>query len=109
MNNSTIFRCDLTIKLRGDHVYDLYINGKWVASRGSYENILKEMCDATRDVLLNEESDLKVGTKVKILGKQRIGTIYDISDAWGYLQYIVVFDKHSNGIACRRKDLEVIE
>jgi hypothetical protein len=42
MNNSTIKRFDLTIKLRGDHVYDLYFNDEWVASRGSYENILDE-------------------------------------------------------------------
>jgi hypothetical protein len=42
MNNSTIKRFDITIKLRGDHVYDLYFNDEWVASRGSYENILNE-------------------------------------------------------------------
>lgn len=42
MNNSTIKRFDITIKLRGDYVYDLYFNGQWVASRGSYENILVE-------------------------------------------------------------------
>lgn len=42
MNNETIKRFDLTIKLRGDNVYDLYINGKWIASRGSCENILNE-------------------------------------------------------------------
>ena len=42
MNNSTIKRFDITIKLRGDNVYDLYFNDEWVASRGSYENILNE-------------------------------------------------------------------
>jgi hypothetical protein len=42
MNNSTIKKFELTIKLRGDNVYDLYMNGQWVASRGHYENILKE-------------------------------------------------------------------
>lgn len=42
MNNSTIERLDITIKLRGDNVYDLYLNDEWVASRGSYENILLE-------------------------------------------------------------------
>ena len=42
MNNSTIKRFDLTIKLRGDNIYDLYFNDSWVASRGSYKNILDE-------------------------------------------------------------------
>lgn len=42
MNNSTIKQFVMTIKLRGDNVYDLYYNGQWVASRGHYENILKE-------------------------------------------------------------------
>lgn len=41
MNNKTIF--EAKIKQRGDGVYDLYINGEWVASRGHYENILKEV------------------------------------------------------------------
>lgn len=39
MNNKTIKKIDITIKLRGDNVYDLYIDGEWVASRGSYDNI----------------------------------------------------------------------
>ena len=42
MNNSTIKKFELVIKLRGDNVYDLYLNGKWVASRGHYENILDD-------------------------------------------------------------------
>ena len=42
MNNKTMKRFDITIKLRGDNVYDLYFNDEWVASRGSYENILDE-------------------------------------------------------------------
>lgn len=41
MNNKTIF--EAKIKQRGDGVYDLYINGEWVASRGHYENILEEV------------------------------------------------------------------
>ena len=41
MNNKTI--CRFEIKMRGDNVYDLYVNGKWVASRGHYENILEEI------------------------------------------------------------------
>ena len=42
MNNKTVKRFDITIKLRGDNVYDLYLNDEWVASRGHYENILDE-------------------------------------------------------------------
>jgi hypothetical protein len=41
MNNKTI--CRFEIKLRGDNVYDLYVDGEWVASRGCYENILDEI------------------------------------------------------------------
>ena len=40
-NNTTVHSYE--IKLRGDRVYDLYLDGKWVASRGSYENILAEL------------------------------------------------------------------
>ena len=41
MNNKTVH--NFTIKLREDHVYDLYIDGKWVLSRGSHENMLNEL------------------------------------------------------------------
>jgi hypothetical protein len=41
MNNKTVQ--EFTVKMRGDNVYDLYIDGKWVASRGHYENILDEL------------------------------------------------------------------
>lgn len=41
MNNKTIQ--EFTIKLRGDNVYDLYVDDKWVASRGHYESILDEI------------------------------------------------------------------
>lgn len=41
MNNKTIH--NYTIKLRGDRVYDLYIDKKWIASRGSYLNIIDEL------------------------------------------------------------------
>ena len=53
MNNETIKRLDITIKLRGDNVYDLYLDGEWIASRGSCENILNEARDAIRDSLLS--------------------------------------------------------
>ena len=40
-NNKTVH--EFTIKLRGDNVYDLYVDDQWVASRGHYENILDEI------------------------------------------------------------------
>ncbi len=53
MNNETIKRFDITIKLRGDNVYDLYLDGKWIASRGSCDNILDEVRSTVRDSLIN--------------------------------------------------------
>lgn len=43
MNNETVKKFDITIKLRGDNVYDLYMDGEWIASRGSCENILDKV------------------------------------------------------------------
>ena len=51
MNNETIKRFDVTIKLRGDNVYDLYLDGKWIASRGSCENIVDEAKNAIKSAL----------------------------------------------------------
>ena len=42
-NNETVKKFDITIKLRGDNVYDLYMNNEWIASRGSCDNILDEV------------------------------------------------------------------
>lgn len=52
MNNETIMNFDIKIKLRGDNVYDLYMNGKWIASRGSCDNILDKARCAIKSVLL---------------------------------------------------------
>ena len=52
MNNETIKRFDIIIKLRGDNVYDLYLDGEWIASRGNFENILDEARDAIKTSLL---------------------------------------------------------
>ena len=41
MNNRTIF--EAKVKQRGDGIYDLYINGEWIASRGHYEGVLDEI------------------------------------------------------------------
>jgi hypothetical protein len=48
MNNKTIH--EVTIKLRGDNVYDLYADGKWIASRGCYENIADEVRDVLKKI-----------------------------------------------------------
>ena len=52
MSNETIKRFDITIKLRGDNVYDLYMDGEWITSRGSCENIVDEAKDVIRKSLL---------------------------------------------------------
>ena len=54
MNNETIKRFDITIKLRGDNVYDLYFNDKWIASRGGYEGILDEARKIMKETLIND-------------------------------------------------------
>ena len=41
MNNAT--KMEWKIKMRYDNVYDLYLNGKHIASRGSHESILAEL------------------------------------------------------------------
>ena len=41
MANKTVH--NFIIKLREDRVWDLYLNGKHIASRGSYEGILAEL------------------------------------------------------------------
>ena len=41
MNNATKF--EWKIKLRCDNVYDLYLDDRWIVSRGSYEGILEEL------------------------------------------------------------------
>ena len=50
-NNETVKKFDITIKLRGDNVYDLYINKNWIASRGHCENILDEVRNELRKSL----------------------------------------------------------
>ena len=54
MNNKTMKRFDITIKLRGDNVYDLYLDGEWVASRGSCENIVDEAKSAIKRSLIGD-------------------------------------------------------
>lgn len=54
MNNKTIERFDITIKLRGDNVYDLYINNEWITSRGSYNSILDDAKKVIENSYINE-------------------------------------------------------
>ena len=48
MNNKTIHK--FTVKLRGDNVYDLYVDDVWTASRGHYENILDEIRNIIKEM-----------------------------------------------------------
>ena len=41
MNNQTIH--NFTIKRRGDNVYDIYVDKKHIASKGSVESVLAEL------------------------------------------------------------------
>ena len=50
MNNTTVARIE--IKLRGDNVYDIYVNKLWVGKAGNYIKAL----DFVRDYI---ENDLK--------------------------------------------------
>lgn len=54
MNNTSIKRYDITIKLRGDNVYDLYLDGEWVASGGTCEKVLDAAAKAIREKQLKE-------------------------------------------------------
>lgn len=41
MNNKTIH--NFTIKRRGDHIYDIYVDKKHMSSRGSVEGVIEEL------------------------------------------------------------------
>jgi hypothetical protein len=47
MGNKTVH--DFLIKLKSDNTYNLYLDGKIVAVKGSYENIAKEFCDVAKN------------------------------------------------------------
>ena len=56
MNNKTIKKFEITIKLRGDNVYDLSMGGEWIASRGSCENILDELRKEVKKSLIEDNA-----------------------------------------------------
>lgn len=54
-NNETVKKFDITLKLRGDNVYDLYVDGEWVTSRGSSDNALDEVKEVIRQSFLMDK------------------------------------------------------
>lgn len=55
MNNKTIKKSEITIKLRGDNVYDLYMNGEWITSRGSCNSVLDALEYEVKKIFLADE------------------------------------------------------
>ena len=54
MNNKTVKEFNIKIKLRGDNVYDLYLDGEWVASSGDCYGIVDEVREAVKRSLYND-------------------------------------------------------
>ena len=54
MSNEAVMNFDIKIKLRKDNVYDLYLNGEWISSRGSCDNILDEVRNVVKAKLMEE-------------------------------------------------------
>ena len=53
MNNETIR--EFMIKLRGDGVYDIYIDGNFIVSKGSFKSVVKEL-----EVIMAEADEYKL-------------------------------------------------
>ena len=56
MNNKTIKKFEITIKLRGDNVYDIYADGTWIASCGSYISAASEVKTLMEKTFLEESA-----------------------------------------------------
>lgn len=56
-NNKTVKKFNIVLKLKGDNVYDLYLDDEWIASRGSCDNILEVLKDEIRKSFLKEENN----------------------------------------------------
>ena len=52
MNNETIKKINVTIKLRGDNVYDLYVNGEWFSSHGNSDSAIEDIRDIAKNELV---------------------------------------------------------
>lgn len=53
-NNKTVKNFNINIKLRGDNVYDLYINNKWISSNGSYEKVVDDVRNEMHKSLIGD-------------------------------------------------------
>ena len=53
MNNETMR--EFTIKLRGDGVYDIYIDGNFIVSKGSFKSVVKDL-----EVIMAEADEYKL-------------------------------------------------
>lgn len=53
MNNAT--KHDYLIKSRNDGVYDIYVDGNFIVSKGSIASAIKEL-----DVIMNEADEYKL-------------------------------------------------
>ena len=53
MNNET--KHNYLIKLRNDGVYDIYVDGNFIISKGSIQSVIKEL-----EVIMNEADEYKL-------------------------------------------------
>ena len=52
MNNTTVERIE--IKMRGDNVYDIYVNNEWIGARGCYLNALNFVREYIQSLIVCE-------------------------------------------------------
>ena len=52
MNNETVKEFNIKIKLRGDNVYDLYVNGEWISSHGNCDKVLEDVSGVVEEALM---------------------------------------------------------
>lgn len=53
MNNET--KHNFTIKRRGDNIYDIYVDGNFIISKGSIASVIKEL-----EVIMYEADEYKL-------------------------------------------------
>ena len=53
MNNETMH--NFTIKRRGDYIYDIYVDGNFIISKGSIASVVKEL-----EVIMLEADEYKL-------------------------------------------------
>ena len=47
-NNETVMK--ITIRMRKENVYDIYLNDTWMCSKGHYENVLDEVRNIIKQI-----------------------------------------------------------